>query len=69
MLRCWLVVAWFVSVVIWSLPPGWSVSCEADKPRLFMAALGAIATPTTMMVTAAVVVLILTVKLEPRAPF
>jgi hypothetical protein len=69
MLRCWLIVGWFVAVIIWSLPPGFAVSSEADKPRLFLAALSASTTPTTIMVSIAVIVLILTVKLEPRMPY
>ncbi len=69
MRRWWLIVVWFVSLIAWSLPPGWSVSSEADKPRLFMAALSASTTPTTITLTIVVIVLILTVKLQPRAPF
>jgi len=69
MWRLWLIVAWFVSVILWSLPPGWTVGAEIDRPRLLMAALGAMATPTTITLTIAVIVLILTVNLQPRAPF
>lgn len=67
--RLWLVVAWFVFLFVWSVPPGLWTTCDADKPRLLVAILGTVLSPTSILVSAAVIVFILTVRLEPRSPY
>jgi len=64
-MRRWLIVLWFVLLIGWNLPPGWSVVAESDKPRLFMDVLRAMTTPTSILVSAGVVALILFVKVDP----
>jgi len=64
-MRWCLVVAWFVLLIGWNLPPGWSVAIDGDKPRLFMAVLHGMTTPTSILVSVGVVALILFVKVDP----
>jgi hypothetical protein len=64
-MRRLLVVLWFVLLIGWNLPAGWSVASDADRPRLFMAVLHNMATPTCIMVSVGVVALILFVKVDP----
>lgn len=69
MRRLWLVLVWFLVLVLWSLPPGWSATSNSDKPRLFIAALGTMETPTIFLLTVAVIILIFTVRFRFRAPY
>jgi hypothetical protein len=64
-MRWCLVVGWFVLLIGWNLPPGWSAVADGDKPRLFMAVLHGMATPTSILVSVGVVALILFVKVDP----
>lgn len=64
-LRWCLVAGWFVLLIGWNLPPGWSAVADGDKPRLFMAVLRDMATPTCILVSVGVVALILFVKVDP----
>jgi len=67
--RWWLIAGWFVGLLVWNLPPGLTVTSISDQPRLFLAVLGTIPTPTSILLSVAVVVLALTVNFEPRAPY
>lgn len=64
--RLWVIVAWFVLLFAFNLPPGWALSSDSDKARLFMAILDTIKTPTNMLLSIAVIVLILKVKFQPN---
>jgi len=69
MRRLWLILAWFFLLVLWSLPPGWFAISNSDKPRLLLASIGTMATPTVFLLTAAVVFLIFTVTFKYRSHF
>ena len=69
MWRLWLVVVWFFLLVLWSLPPGWFATSNSDKPRLFVAGLGTMATPTVLLLTVAVIIVIFTVNFRFRSPY
>ena len=63
--RCLLVVIWFVALVIWNVPSAWSVVTDAEKPRVFLAALAGLATPSEILLSLAAIVLISVVNIDP----
>jgi hypothetical protein len=63
-IRCSLIVAWFVGLFVWNLPPGWTMTVDADKPRLLAAILGSIATPSTILLSIAVIFVILVKRVD-----
>ena len=69
MWRVWLIAAWFIGLVVWNLPPGWSATSDNDMLRLSMAVLDTIVTPSTILLSIAVIVLILTVNFQLRSPY
>jgi len=69
MRRLWLILVWFVLLVLWSLPPGWFATANSDKPRLLLASVGTLATPTVFLLTAAVIFLIFAVTFKYRPHF
>jgi hypothetical protein len=67
--RLWVIVGWFVFLLVWNLPAGLSAISGVDMPRLCLAVLEAIPTPTSILLSIAVIVLALTVNFQPRSPY
>ncbi len=68
-LRCFLIVFWFLGLLAWNVPPAWFAVSDTDKLRSFIVVLGAMATPTCILLSVAVIALILFVDLKPSAPY
>ena len=70
MWRLWLIVAWFVALFAWYLSPAWAVGSDlSDVPRLLLIALRRLATPGSILLSIAVIVLVFMVNFKNRPQF
>lgn len=72
MRRVWLIVIWFVLLFVWNFYPLWSITSPGDMSetcRLAVIALHKATSLTGIVLSITVIVLVFTVKFQPRLPY